>query len=610
MSEVFPSYERISSHAVEGRASGHGREIAEGLLEVMDYIDGLVTSYFVDVTNGDDSYDGLTWDKAFETIQAAMDAAAALGVRGRAHINVAPGEYEEDVVTPLNTECPFGILRAINPTGKSFGAAYIYAETVGGPTLTIRARGWRIEGFEIGAVANAEAIVLDGLNTDCNAAGTHISNCLISGWGAAGTIGIDVLGNGAPGTIITNCRFDNIVGSALVCTNSGTDSPRFWEIAYCVFTDNGNHLNLSGGGGRGFKESWLHDNVFNRVGANRTATYVLYNLNGNNNAIGPNNIFSDEIGEIGGVYLNATDKVEGNAAPGEHSPVRTYYVDGTNGDDNYSGRTWGAAFATIQAAMDAITARGYLRGSSEVHVAPGGYTENVVTPLNSIAPFGKLIAVNPTVRSFGAAWIFADTVTLPALTIRARGWLVDGFEIAGAGSGGAILLDGLTANCNPAGAAIVNCLIGGWNVGEFGINVIGNGAPLTTIRNCHFGGINGPAMQCTESGTDQPTYWEIDHCTFANNSAHISMNPRGFRSSWIHDCSFIEYGADFVATEQLDNRGGTYCNIGPGNFFSDTYDHAGGYRAGTNEFWRGNLTEDTVETVTGGEGTASANPAA
>lgn len=270
-------------------------------------------------------------------------------------------------------------------------------------------------------------------------------------------------------------------------------------------------------------------------------------------------------------------------------PAADYFVDSANGASGNDGKSWENAFDTIQGAMDAITARGAERGRSRVFVAPGSYAENVVTPTNALAPFGSLIAVNPTMKSFGAAYLYASTTTSPALTIRARGWLVEGFEIVGTGTGGAILLDGSGSN-RPNGTEIRNCLIGGENVGGFGLNIIGNGAPLSVLRNCHFRGISGPAIQCTNSSTDQPSLWEIDHCFFEDNSAHISMNPRGFKSSWIHDCNFIEYGANQVATEQLDNRGGQYCNIGPNNFFSDTYDAAGGYRAGSNDFWFGNAT--------------------
>jgi len=287
-------------------------------------------------------------------------------------------------------------------------------------------------------------------------------------------------------------------------------------------------------------------------------------------------------------------------------PTTDYFVDGANGSDDNTGRSWSLAFDTIQAAMDAITALGAQRGRSRVFVAPGGYAENVITPTNAIAPFGQLIGVNPTGRSFGGAYIYGATGV--SLTIRARGWLVEGFEIGAIANFGAILLHGDAGGNKANGTEIRNCIISGWGAtATYGINVIYNGAPLTVVRNCHFNGCVGPAIKCTESGFDQPRFWEIDRCTFVDNGQHIGMNPRGFKESWIHHCAFIEVGANRTATEQLDNRGGSNCIIGPGNFLSSTYDWAGGYRAGSNEYWRGNHHEDS-----GGPGdaaTGESNPA-
>lgn len=242
---------------------------------------GPANVYFVDANSGlSVSGNGLSWERAFLTITEAMDAITARGaLRGRSVVYVAPGGYNEDVVTPLNSIAPFGQLIAVNPTPeKSFGATYIYASTAGEPGITVRARGWLIDGFEIGAIANAECIVLDGYNSNCTAQGTIIRNCIISGWGATGSIGIDVIGNGAPHTSIIDCFFDGFLADAIRCSESGTDQPRFWEIMGCKFMDSANYLNMNP---RGFKECYIHDNVFNAVGANRSPTEIINNLGGN-----------------------------------------------------------------------------------------------------------------------------------------------------------------------------------------------------------------------------------------------------------------------------------------------------------------------------------------
>ena len=238
------------------------------------------------------------------------------------------------------------------------------------------------------------------------------------------------------------------------------------------------------------------------------------------------------------------------------------------------------------------------RGRVRILVAPGGYNEDVVTPLNTECPFGQLIAVNPTpTRSFGATYIYASTAATTSLIVRARGWLITGFEIGAVASNGCIWLDGSTTNSSAQGTEISHCIIGGWAVGTYGIDVTGNGAPHSIVHHNHFDGIVGPAIKCSSSATDQPRFWDVYANHFVDNSSHINMNPRGFKESWIHDNVFMEVGANRTASVQLDNTGGSACAIGPGNFLSDTYDTAGGWVAGTNEDWYGNFSEDGVTTA-------------
>lgn len=282
-----------------------------------------------------------------------------------------------------------------------------------------------------------------------------------------------------------------------------------------------------------------------------------------------------------------------------------YFVDGTNGSDSNSGLNWNETFATIQAAMDAVTALGVERGRSTIYVAPGGYQENIITPLNTVAPFGRLIAVNPTSQSFGAAWLLGTDVGGVTLTIRARGWLVEGFEIDNIVNGKGVLLDGLTANSSAQGAEIRNNILVGGNVAGIGLDVVGNGAPYAKLINNHFSGYKTNAISCSESGTDQPRFWNVQSCTFVDNDNHIdfSAGPRGMKESQVQYCSFLSVGANQSPTNLLNNLGGNGTIIGPGNFLGGDYDIASGYVPGANESWRGNHSQDSEN------GSAQANPA-
>ena len=164
---------------------------------------GPATAFFVDGTKGAAGNDGLSWERSFNTITLGMTAVGNLGARGRGVIFVAPAGYTEDIVTPLNADGPFGQLIAVNPTpGNSFGAAWITASTAGAACLTVRARGWYIEGFEFDALADAACVILGGTTTGNNAAGTLLEGNLFVGQNQ-GLVGVDWQSNSAGNPHVT-----------------------------------------------------------------------------------------------------------------------------------------------------------------------------------------------------------------------------------------------------------------------------------------------------------------------------------------------------------------------------------------------------------------------
>lgn len=278
------------------------------------------------------------------------------------------------------------------------------------------------------------------------------------------------------------------------------------------------------------------------------------------------------------------------------APTTDYYVDDALGADTNGGNAWGAynALLTIGAAMTkAATHSATLRGRARIFVAPGSYTENVVTPLNTQCPFGQLIAVNPTPRqSFGAAYIAPASGV--GLTVKARGWLISGFEIDGASANKCVVLDGLTANCSAQGTEIANCLIVGQNVALAGIDVTGNGAPHSKIHDngfygFHSGSTAGTCLMCSESGTDQPRFWLVEDNWFGDSDNLLLMNPRGFKECIIRGNTLLAVGANYTASMKIDNRGGN-ASIFYKNYLGGTYTNGGGYwaNAGGNDEWGGN----------------------
>ena len=63
----------------------------------------------------------------------------------------------------------------------------------------------------------------------------------------------------------------------------------------------------------------------------------------------------------------------------------TYFVDATNGNDGYDGKTPTSAFATIQAAVDACTTN----QGDRIFVRDGSYTESVTIGKNRINLIGE-----------------------------------------------------------------------------------------------------------------------------------------------------------------------------------------------------------------------------
>lgn len=87
---------------------------------------------------------------------------------------------------------------------------------------------------------------------------------------------------------------------------------------------------------------------------------------------------------------------------------RPVYVNGTDGDDNASGRAWSRAKATLQAAIDMVEAFG------TVYVAPGDYDEAVVVP-GSKDQF-SVVGVGPR----GSVSIAPAATDATALTVHGR----------------------------------------------------------------------------------------------------------------------------------------------------------------------------------------------
>jgi hypothetical protein len=241
---------------------------------------------FVDSTNGQDSVGfGGSPDKAYNSLTYAFSELTArttsdgIIASKNATIFVAPGDYSGNYSSPLNADAAFVSLIGVQATDVGFGP-WAAASTTTSPILAMRARGWRISGFEFDGATSEASVKLTTSGTS-NSNFTQIDHCLFTG----GKYGIDWVG--APTyTKILNCIFEDILTSAFTCTNSATDVPRRCDIIGNRFGENAKHMDMnSAGATRGFKASRIQGNSFQLDGIDRDATVLLDNRGGGGTAI-------------------------------------------------------------------------------------------------------------------------------------------------------------------------------------------------------------------------------------------------------------------------------------------------------------------------------------
>ena len=98
----------------------------------------------------------------------------------------------------------------------------------------------------------------------------------------------------------------------------------------------------------------------------------------------------------------------------------------------------------------------------------------------------------------------------------------------------------------------------------------------------------------------------IEDNWFADSDNLIDMNPRGFKESTIRNNTLYNNGANQNPDEMIDNTGGNDTMV-YGNKFPGTYTNAGGYVAGTNDDFAGNMAPDQASKAA--NGWTFANPA-
>jgi len=194
------------------------------------------TIYYVDPTNGSDDKNGLTWDSAKKTIQAAVDLT---GDRTGDIIYVAPGKIQENVLIekdhdslklvaiagPWETQW-----RASDGTTKhAFTDTNAEAGSSSGIGLFVGARNVLVDGFCFdGGGGYVGVVVGDGYGvgdvtegTSQNPASTRIVNCHFRASNEGTAISGLVLKGCSDNVIVDSCTFRNCDYGVYIASGSG-----------------------------------------------------------------------------------------------------------------------------------------------------------------------------------------------------------------------------------------------------------------------------------------------------------------------------------------------------------------------------------------------------
>lgn len=253
---------------------------------------------------------------------------------------------------------------------------------------------------------------------------------------------------------------------------------------------------------------------------------------------------------------------------------RTYYVNGASGSDSNTGLSSGAAFATVQKAIDTAVSynqNGFLITILVADWVGQSYGKITIPPLNGSG--GLLIQGNPTspenvvlTASFGmAVFNYAQNVFLRGLTLK---------SLAGAtwyGSSGVFCTGGsiTLTNCNCAGS--VNAAIAAAGNGT----IVINGQPDSASDFVRFsagspqlfyadsGGyinIQGPILDFSHLGAPITTV-----CCYAINSGKIVLNPLFNGIAYVSGPSDVAGSRYYAAAGGIINVQGAGPSYLPGN---------------------------------------------
>lgn len=325
---------------ITGSSRSRGKDLASLLNMYMGAMFGSGTVYHVSKEGEDKTIAnwGTSWDKAFLTIQAALNVCEAHDT-----VLVAPGDYGEDLTTRTATDGRnYGVRLIGMRVGRSMPRLYAATPALKS-ALWIRTRGFTLSGFKISCGTAVAAGVTVSYQYDRNettgvftfnaasanlAYETTIEDCFFAAKTPGTTFGgLDLCGSSFDVTV-KNCLFQHLHIAGDTCRAIYSGGAAFNIVERCFFIDNtfvecDKYIDFSAAGGS--RGCVIRGNHFMA-----TSSVLGYNCKPKINLAGAG------IGNL----------VTGNYMGGTYTSAAAEYIPATGGTDDWGGNFTHAGMST------------------------------------------------------------------------------------------------------------------------------------------------------------------------------------------------------------------------------------------------------------------------
>lgn len=272
-------------------------------------------------------------------------------------------------------------------------------------------------------------------------------------------------------------------------------------------------------------------------------------------------------------------------------PGTRYFVDATNGNDNYDGSNWDSAFATMEEALTHVASRDAIFFRGDVNES------GLTTPTG--IDFVSIIGAGNQPRS--NRWRNTANAAEPHITLRKTGWSLHNIYFAGGTADYAVELL-RDATWNSSETRILDCVFNG---GSGHIQSNGGVANVIIARNRFINARGGTATTPgaiigTSTAQAVPTNWVIRDNEFYNCARMIACS---MSRSMVYGNKLQSVGHDGEAED--DGKLNLNFNSNQGDYnmvmhnvlgmAAASITEANGYEDGANSVWVDNYADDAVD---------------